>query len=447
MRGQVSSALALALCVSGSAFAHRLDEYLQATILSVAKNHVEGSMRLVPGVAVADSVLRQIDANRDATISREEQITYARRVLREVSLRAGGKPLSLHLVSFYFPDNERIRAGIGQIELEFSADLPQGETTMRQLSFENRHLSGISVYLMNCLAPRDLAIRIVSQSRNHSQSLYRLEYLVGAPAPAKSSAQSVGFASIYRLGMRHIAEGTDHLLFLLALLLPAPLIATARRWSKPSSIRDSVAGILKLVTAFTIGHSITLALAGFGLVHVPARPVEVLIAISILVSALHALRPLFPGREAQLAGFFGLVHGLAFAATITDLGLGAWERAASVLAFNLGIETMQLLVVAAVMPSLLLLRGTRMYSLFRVGGALFAAAAATGWVIERIAGRESAVDRIVEQSAHFAPWLCLLLSTAAAVSWAHRRHFTNARENAALPRRGYGYTAPPVQSP
>ena len=78
-----------------------------------------------------------------------------------------------------------------------------------------------------------------------------------------------GFISIFRLGMRHIAEGTDHLLFLLVLFLPAPLIAVGSRWAGLADMRSSVLRILKIVTAFTVGHSITLALAAFGVVPVP----------------------------------------------------------------------------------------------------------------------------------------------------------------------------------
>src|SRR5206468_3636291 len=165
----------------------------------------------------------------------------------------------------------------------------------------------------------------------------------------------------------------DHLLFLLALLLPAPLIVFGSRLAGFAGVRRSVLRILKIVTAFTIGHSITLALATLGLVRVPSRPIEVLIAVSILVSAIHALRPLFPGKEAGIAAFFGLIHGLAFAATLGELGLGRWERVAGILAFNLGIETMQLVVVAVTMPSLVLMSRTRAYPFLRIGGALFAA--------------------------------------------------------------------------
>jgi hypothetical protein len=140
------------------------------------------------------------------------------------------------------------------------------------------------------------------------------------------------------------------------------------------------------VTAFTIGHSITLALAALGLVRVPSHPIEVLIAVSILVSAMHALRPLFPGKEAGIAAFFGLIHGLAFATMLGQLGLGRWERVGSILAFNLGIETMQLIVVATIMPSLILLSRMQGYCALRIGGALFAGVASLGWIAERWLG-------------------------------------------------------------
>lgn len=174
-----------------------------------------------------------------------------------------------------------------------------------------------------------------------------------------------GFRSVFHLGMRHIAEGTDHLLFLLALLLPAPLTYRANRWAEFAGVRHAFIQILRVVTAFTLGHSLTLALAASGIVHVPGKPIGVLIAVSILVSAIHAIQPLFPGREAFIAGGFGFVHGLAFASTLAELGLRSWERVASIFAFNIGIEAMQLLVVVCIMPSLVLLSRTHFYTPFR----------------------------------------------------------------------------------
>ena len=205
-----------------------------------------------------------------------------------------------------------------------------------------------------------------------------------------------GFQSVFHLGVRHIAEGTDHLLFLLALLLPAPLLYRANRWVDFASVHHAFLQILRVVTAFTLGHSLTLALAASGVVHVPGKPIEVLIAVSILVSAVHAIRPLFPGRESFIAGGFGLVHGLAFASTLAELGLRSWERVASIFAFNIGIEAMQLLVVLCIMPSLVLLSRTRFYTPFRLAGAAFAGLASLGWIIERTSGRPFAVDRIVD---------------------------------------------------
>ena len=142
-----------------------------------------------------------------------------------------------------------------------------------------------------------------------------------------------------------------------------------------------------------------------------------LIAVSILVSAAHALRPLFPGREAGIAGFFGLIHGLAFATTLGQLGLGRWERIASILGFNMGIETMQLLVVAATLPSLVLLSRTRAYSTLRIGGALFAGFASLGWMTERLLDVHNSVDLVVDSVAHHAVWIAGVLFLISLGCW------------------------------
>ena len=216
-----------------------------------------------------------------------------------------------------------------------------------------------------------------------------------------------GFGSVFHLGVRHIAEGTDHLLFLLALLLPAPLLAAGGRWAGPSSIRQGLVRVLKIVTAFTLGHSITLALATFGFIHVPGRPIEVLIAVSILVSAIHAFRPIFPGREPYIAAGFGLIHGLAFASTLAELGLSRWERVASILSFNCGIEAMQLAVVVAILPSFLILSRSRFYRYFRIGGAAFAALAAVTWIVQRVFETANPVDAWISSLATHGVWFAV----------------------------------------
>ncbi|GDY75660.1 hypothetical protein SAV31267_051450 [Streptomyces avermitilis] len=141
--------------------------------------------------------------------------------------------------------------------------------------------------------------------------------------------------------------------------------------------------MVHVVTAFAVGHSLTLALAAAGVIDVPARPVETLIAFSIAVSAVHALRPLVARGEVFIASGFGLVHGLAFASLIGDLGLGRGSLVTTLLGFNLGIELTQLLVVALMMPSLLVLARTSVYPAFRIGVALVGLLFSVSWMLER----------------------------------------------------------------
>lgn len=227
---------------------------------------------------------------------------------------------------------------------------------------------------------------------------------------------ATGFAAVFHLGMKHIAEGTDHLLFLLALLLPAPLLRGANgRWGGYVGTRRTLVRLVKLVTAFTIGHSITLIVGAFGSLTIPAMPVEVAIALSILVSALHAWRPVLHGREVWVAAGFGLVHGLAFSQIIAGDGLEGWNKAAAVLAFNLGIETVQVLVVAIVVPWLMLLAWSGSYSPVRLAGTCFAAVAAFGWAIERLTGEPNVVTLLLEGLTATAPVLIAVVAILAIV--------------------------------
>jgi hypothetical protein len=131
--------------------------------------------------------------------------------------------------------------------------------------------------------------------------------------PAAGASTEHGFVAAVHLGIQHIASGADHLLFLVMLLLPAPLLARRGRWVRADDLRRNSWRVVHVVTAFAVGHSITLALAALGYISAPTRVVESLIALSILVSGIHAVRPLVPGGETWIAAGFGLMHGLAFA--------------------------------------------------------------------------------------------------------------------------------------
>lgn len=219
-----------------------------------------------------------------------------------------------------------------------------------------------------------------------------------------------GFTGMIRLGMQHIAEGTDHLLFLLVLLLPVPLIAYQGRWGTSRTLKESLWHIFKVVTAFTAGHSVTLILGALNLFKFPSQPIEILIAISILISAIHALRPLFPGRENLITGLFGLIHGMAFAGTLTNLHLDTGRMALSILGFNLGIEFMQLFVIAITIPWLILLSRYKLYSAIRATGAILGFIAAVAWLTERVSGAGNPITTFVATNSHHAWWLVLVLA-------------------------------------
>jgi hypothetical protein len=220
-------------------------------------------------------------------------------------------------------------------------------------------------------------------------------------------------SSAVALGAHHIIGGYDHLLFLLALLLPAPLIARGGRWSDPRGWRDTLGKLASIVTAFTIGHSVTLIGATLGGWKLPTAPVEIAIAVSVLVSAIHAIRPLVPGREPLIAVGFGLIHGLAFATLVLQADAGAASSAASLLGFNLGIELVQLGVVLAVAPSLLILSRGRWYTLIRLGLAAFAVVASAGWIVNRATGAATGFVETIEGAMSHAAWAIVALSLAA----------------------------------
>ena len=230
-----------------------------------------------------------------------------------------------------------------------------------------------------------------------------------------------GFRAMLGLGIEHIREGTDHLLFLLVLLLPATLTLRGRAWGDFGGVRYSLLRLLTIVTAFTLGHSITLLAGALHWLTLPQQPVEILIACSILISAIHAIRPLFPGREAQVAAGFGLVHGLAFASVLSGLKLSAGPLALSIFGFNLGIELMQLLVIALTAPWLILLSLTAAHRWVRVSGALLSAVAACGWILNRVTGTSNAIERLMEAAPAVAPLALFTLALIATLSYLHTR--------------------------
>ena len=191
------------------------------------------------------------------------------------------------------------------------------------------------------------------------------------------------FAAIVHLGIEHILTGYDHLLFLTALLLPAVLRRRERVWEPAANFRTVLLDVLRTVTAFTIAHSLTLALSAAQWVVLPSRFVESAIAASIVLAALNNLFPVLDA-DRSLAFGLGLLHGFGFAAVLADVGLSGQSFLRTLFGFNLGVEVGQLAVVIALLPILYLLRRSRRYPTWGLPIASTAVMlVACVWLVER----------------------------------------------------------------
>lgn len=158
-----------------------------------------------------------------------------------------------------------------------------------------------------------------------------------------------------REGVWHVLIGYDHVAFLLLLLLPSVLRGSSLGWTAAADSRDVARDLVKIVTAFTVAHSITLALAATGAVRIPVQPIEVAIAASIVVAGLLNLFPSAFHWRLRLAFAFGFIHGFGFANALQEIDAGGIRLAPMLAGFNLGVEVAQLLIVAGALPILWLL--------------------------------------------------------------------------------------------
>jgi hypothetical protein len=193
------------------------------------------------------------------------------------------------------------------------------------------------------------------------------------------------FLMFVREGIWHIWTGYDHILFLIALLLSAVLRRENGRWVGVTAFKPAILNVLKIVTAFTLAHSLTLSLAALGLVKIPSRITESAIAASVVLAALNNLKPMITRREWMIAFAFGLIHGFGFATALGDLGLVHGALAVTLVGFNLGVEIGQLAIVAIFLPIAFALRRTWFYQvpLLRVGSGIIILVAGT-WFAERV---------------------------------------------------------------
>lgn len=359
-----------------------LGSLLAAPALAHLTPNSEIRLDFAPGQIKADIVVPQAEfgyATGLATDNRAQSLAQAKaRVLADMAVVAqDGRPWRIAVDRIAF---EQI-AGPPDLHLQLTLTPPPGASD-RSLRWR--------WHMVTREAPSHFALLVVDGDLAGGVKGER--ELVGALTAGRPelavdrghAGLAALFGNAFGLGAHHIAQGYDHLLFLLALLLPAPLIAAGGRWGARRTGRETFAKLAWIVTAFTVGHSATLVLAAFFGVRLPAQPVEAGIAFSVLVSAIHAARPLFPGKEPVVAGLFGLVHGLAFAALVSNFGLGAGTRATAILGFNLGIEAVQLGVVLVALPLIVGLSRWRHGDRTRLVLAAMTGLAALVWLTQRL---------------------------------------------------------------
>ena len=192
------------------------------------------------------------------------------------------------------------------------------------------------------------------------------------------------FAQYLREGLWHVWSGLDHLLFLAGLFLPAVLWRKQGQWVAAVSLRSAVWATAGIVTAFTIAHALTLTLAAAGLINLPSRLVESLVAATVMFAGLNNLVPMVRRGLFWLAWGFGLIHGAAIAGALAELGLPATGRVWALLAFNLGVEAAQLALIAVVIPLSFALRHSGIYRYaVLIPGSIGVSLIGLAWLLQR----------------------------------------------------------------
>jgi len=359
-------ALCLALAASG-ALAHKpSDSYLA---ISVEGTEVSGQW----DIALRDlDFAIGIDDNGDGDITWGEvkghHADIAAYSLARLKLRSGGADCPVHATAF-LADNHSDGA--------YSVMRFEGACQTEAQAIE------ISYSLFADIDPQHKGLLRLEHGGGTRTGIFSPERATQSFELEKISALAQ-FFDYAREGVWHIWIGFDHILFLLSLLLPAVLAFAGGRWQAIERFPLAFWDVFKIVTSFTVAHSITLSLAALGVISLPSRLVESAIATSVVLAALNNVFPLVHERRWMVAFFFGLVHGFGFASVLRDLGLPQNALLLALVGFNLGVEGGQLAIVSAFLPVAYWLRATWLYRrLVFIGGSLVVTTVAGIWLVER----------------------------------------------------------------
>lgn len=362
---------ALLLCAVGlsphAALAHKLsDSYLR---LQVTGAQIQGQW----DIALRDlQLVMNFDKDGDNAISwgelRAQHADIAAYATQHLTLSTSGASCPIN-VDRQWVDRH---ADGGYTVLYFTADCP---STIKKLKIDYRLLFDLDRQHRGLL-------------QLESAGLVRSAIFGPDQTAQRFSLAETGllrqFIDYVHQGIWHIVIGYDHILFLITLLLPVVLIRSNTQWTPAIQFRTVVIQTLKIVTAFTLAHSLTLGLAATGLVNLPSRWVEIAIAVTVVAAALNNLFHWYRGPTGWLALGFGLIHGFGFAAVLGELGLPQSARVLSLLAFNVGVEIGQMLIVILLLPLLFWLRCSPQYPRWVLGaGSVGATAMGLIWILER----------------------------------------------------------------
>jgi HupE / UreJ protein len=313
-----------------------------------------------------------LDVNNDGIITWGElrglQSPIASYLLAHLTLQSDGNPCATHVVEHLVDDHSD---GAYEV-LRFEADCV-GPPQILQVGYD---------FFFDLDPQHRGLVRLEANGQTHtavlspSQKTWRVER--GAASWFRT------FLDYTNEGVWHIWTGFDHILFLCALLLPAVLTYRGGCWVGVAQFGEALRNVVKIVTAFTLAHSIMLSLAVLGFISLPSRLVESAIAVSVIAAALNNLHPVIQSRLWVAAFGFGLVHGLGFANVLTELGLPTDALAVALVSFNLGVEIGQLAIVCAILPLAHLCRHSWLYPRVVLrAGSLCIVAIAFVWLIER----------------------------------------------------------------
>ncbi len=206
-----------------------------------------------------------------------------------------------------------------------------------------------------------------------------------------------GFNKMVKLGLHHIYTGLDHLLFILLLILISPLLLiNNNQWGNFSSWKFTIKRLLKIITAFTLGHCITLLIFSFFNLNGISKYIEICISLTIIATAVHCIKPYFYNKEVLITFIFGLIHGSAFGITLNEWGISKNQKLISLLGFNLGIELMQIIIVLFCIP-LIYLSKYLIYNKIRVAVASVTIFISIFWTIERITGTPNIITEYINK--------------------------------------------------